>query len=39
MSSLAKARPSDEDRGKRGRRTWCELRITDEKIMIQCKGL
>jgi len=34
MSSLAEARPSGKDRGKSGRRTWYELRITEESSHV-----
>jgi len=33
MSSLAEARPSDEDGGKSGRRKWYELRITEKSSL------
>ena len=34
MSLLSEARPSGEDRGKSGRRTWYELQITEESILF-----
>jgi len=38
MGSLAEARPSDEDRGKSGRRTWYELRMMGSRVGVILSG-
>ena len=38
MGSLTKARPSGEDRGKSGRRTWYELGITGESSLYSAEA-